>query len=184
MSDSANLRDRGRLRRAPGGVLGVEHHGGETAAEALLRLRSSAAAIGWSPGWAGFIGTTPPKGVYELRAFDGEAEVRWYSEPGGATRTVVLRELPDSDTDSPHTLTYAERIDGGRMIVWGDGTDGLATRSRQVGELATPIDVPKDAHLTIEFVEYVRADERSGTAVVFEERLVGLLVEASARKES
>jgi len=164
------------LSMADGGVLSVERRRDQDAATALTLLGQGAIAIGWSARTAGFIIGAPPDDIYEMRAFDTSTEVRWHRDPDGTSRTVVIREAdPTSDG-----LRFERRVIGARMMVWGTGVGRPAVRSRQVGELTTPVDVPDGAHLVIRVVEYLGRHPDSGTAIVIEERLSGMDV-VSAR---
>ncbi len=170
------MTDQGVLTAGPGGRLVVERHSGDTAFDALSRLEANHVAIGWSPRWAGFVVGQPSAELFELRAFDGVSEARWYRDPHGVAQTVLLREAADGERtdDGADDVAFEHRILGSRMLVWGTGTSGTAVRSRQVGELVTPLEVPISHQLSIEVIEYVGRDRVSGTALVVEERLVGL----------
>lgn len=182
------MTDQGVLTAGPGGRLVVEQHPGDTASDALSRLETSHVAIGWSPRWAGFVVGQPSAELFELRAFDGISETRWHRDPHGAAHTVLLREATDGDgaDDEADGVAFERRILGGRMLVWGTGTSNAAVRSRQVGEMVTPLEVPESHRLSIEVIEYVGRDPVSGTALVVEERLVGVTSNTvrNARREA
>jgi len=165
--------DSNALTLGDGGVLTVEHHSDEDAATALARLGDTPTVIGWSGRSAGFVTSSPSPDLFEMRAFDGSNELRWYRSPDGSSRTVLIRE---TDEPTGEGLPFERRITGARMMVWGTGTGERSVRSRQVGELVTPVEVPAGAQLVIDVVEYVGRHPESGTAVVIEERLCGLRV--------
>lgn len=166
------------LTLGDGGVLTVEHHSDEDAADALARLGDKPTVIGWSGRSAGFVTGSPSPDLFEMRAFDGSNELRWYRSPDGSSRTVLIRE---TEKPTGEGLPFEARITGARMIVWGTGTGQRSVRSRQVGELVTPVEVPAGAQLVIDVVEYIGRHPESGTAVVIEERLCGVRV-TKARK--
>lgn len=181
------MTDQGVLTAGPGGRLVVERHLGDTASDALSRLEADHVTIGWSPRWAGFAVGQPSAELFELRAFDGVSEARWYRDPHGVAHTVLLREATDGERtdDEAGGVAFEHRILGGRMLVWGTGTSNAALRSRQVGEMVTPLEVPVSHRLSIEVIEYVGRDRVSGTALVVEERLVAVTTNTvrNARRE-
>ncbi len=69
-------------------MLTVEHHSDEDAATALARLGDTPTVIGWSGRSAGFVTSSPSPDLFEMRAFDGSNELRWYRSPDGSSRQV------------------------------------------------------------------------------------------------
>jgi|GEM_PF-1927857 len=147
-------------------------------------------------------GIADPAGIFELRAFNARAELRWLSEPGarGGRAAIVTVEplaLPDGWTDAPHPILAAEAdrppVDLRRhYVLWGRGApDGNepAGWSRlaeaRVGALWVPLaGVPKDGMVRLAAVEHLAEDDAHGTVYVLDERLTGLEAYGPGKKKS
>jgi CRISPR-associated protein (TIGR03984 family) len=120
-------------------------------------------------------------GVFELRAFDGTRELRWWNVSGGEGNQFVLDHdaLPAGWRPGK---TY-ERILWGAVRTGGPKwTELFAAR---IGPLHVPIGGSPAEHSTIRLGvrEYLVEDEHGNVSVV-DERLVALTVAASTKKES
>ena len=120
-------------------------------------------------------------GVFELRAFDGTRELRWWNVSGGAGNQFVLdhHALPDGWRPGG---TY-ERILWGAVRTGGpEWTELFAAR---IGPLHVPVGGSPAAHSTIRLGvrEYLVEDEHGNVSVV-DERLVGLTVAEPTMKET
>lgn len=93
-------------------------------------------------------------GVFELRAFDGNAELRWLHDTGGTGIAVMVAEsvdhLPSNDSWTTDYVEAERCVDGVRHLLWGeahpDETNALAPgwtalAEQQVGTIAVPIDL-------------------------------------------
>lgn len=112
-------------------------------------------------------------GVFELRAFDGDAELRWWNVPGEGSRAQVITDERMAGQGLAAGYTY-------RRLLWGQARpsqqDGWLTLfEARIGELRVPVDgqVEQGGRVWLEAVEYHREDEHGNVAVV-DERLVGL----------
>ncbi|HEX7659352.1 MAG TPA: CRISPR-associated protein Csx19 [Pseudonocardiaceae bacterium] len=113
--------------------------------------------------------------VFELRAFDGAAELRWWNVPGeGGHKTEITRDYPGCEEGD----TYSR-------LLWGrvqkvNEPDWIGLFEARIGWLWVPFKlIEKEAHVAVgavvalKAVEYLRED-RYGNVSVVDERLVGL----------
>ncbi len=118
-------------------------------------------------------------GVFELRAFDADRELRWWHTGDGRGQA---RELTDHTTGVPGARSWPPY----RRLLWGAVTSaeqGWATLSEaRIGSLEVPVPgpAPSGGHVWLKAVEYVAEDAHGNVAVV-DERLIGLVVEGSGQ---
>lgn len=111
-------------------------------------------------------------GVFELRAFTPNHELRWRNHSGGTGPAVVVSDQPGA---SPRSA---------RRLLWGVSTgwrDGWVTLGEaRIGSLMVPLDteVACGDHVAVELVEYTYEDGHGNVSVV-DERLVRLVAVGS-----
>lgn len=172
----------------------VTHWGDLTATQALRRFTEEVAApaIGFSyrPQDARWFrlatGGTPTgsdggpfdlTGVFELRAFTVELELRWRNHSGGVGAAIVVEDAPGAAPTSYHRLLW------GAPVEWRDGWVTLA--DARIGTFTVPVDAPQPSHHTriwLRAVEYSSEDEHGNVAVI-DERLVALVAAVPGQKE-
>lgn len=116
-------------------------------------------------------------GVFELRAFDANRELRWWHTSGGLGQA---RELTDEAIGFPGAWSWRSY----RRLLWGTVTVtelGWASLfEARIGSLEVPVLAPVGSHVWLEAVEYVAEDD-DGNVAVIDERLTGLVVEVTGR---
>lgn len=132
-------------------------------------------------------GIADPAGIFDLRAFNARAELRWLSEAGarGGSAAIVAPEalsLPQGWADAPEDLLPDDPDLKRHYVLWGRGApDGnepagwsRLTEAR-VGALWVPLaGVPKDGMVRLAAIEHLAEEPGHGNVYVLEERLVGL----------
>lgn len=119
-------------------------------------------------------------GVFELRAFDPDRELRWWNESAGAG---PARQVTDDTVGGGR-----RRGDTYRRLLWGtvvSVTAGWATLAEpRIGRLAVPAsDAVVGARLWLHAVEY-QAEDRYGNVAVVDERLTHLTTEPVSGEQS
>lgn len=128
-------------------------------------------------------GPCPVDEVFEARAFNLEAEMRWLHLDGGQGRAVVLAEneaaLPAGFGQAVSPLTAVDVLSQ-RYLLWGrsipprrDGWTRL--HAARIGVLDVPLTVSGDRRrVCLTAREYVSVEPVNGNAHVAEERLLAL----------
>lgn len=118
--------------------------------------------------------------AFEVRAFDGQRELRWQRTAGDAGRLAVVSEDEDATRGLGQPIDAVTVVDR-RELLWGqvvDRSDGwTATFEARVGRLDLPVTVdPAHRRVRLRVREYLASAEpqRCGNVYVAEERLVGL----------
>lgn len=119
-------------------------------------------------------------GVFELRAFDADRELRWWhtGDGRGQARELTVQTIGVSGA-RPMPRPY-------QRLLWGVVTaaeQGWATLSEaRIGSLEVPVPglAASGGHVWLEAVEYVTEDAHGNVAVV-DERLTGLVVKGSGQ---
>ncbi|MFV2124711.1 CRISPR-associated protein Csx19 [Micromonospora sp. LOL_013] len=119
-------------------------------------------------------------GVFELRAFTGEAELRWLHDGGG---TGTAHWIGESDTDrSRPGLPWRLQDKPYERLLWGavvgerNDHGWVTLHDGRIGTLPVPVDgpAPEGSLVWLQAVEYAENDKHGNVAVV-DERLVGLV---------
>ncbi|MEU7616634.1 CRISPR-associated protein Csx19 [Micromonospora rifamycinica] len=120
-------------------------------------------------------------GVFELRAFTDDKELRWRNRSAGSGTAAVVC----GPGLGPH-----ERLLWGTVVGPAPGPGWVALHDARIGVLHVPVDIPAggrapaDGDLVwLQVVEYVEED-RHGNAAVVDERLVGLVARPHPRQTS
>lgn len=120
-------------------------------------------------------------GVFELRAFTPQRELRWHHTANGRGPAVlvgdaaVTDEQPASDGPAVHGQPY-------RRLLWGvthePSNDGwLSLSAARIGTLPVPAETGlARVRVWLEAVEYVAIDAH-GNASIVDERMIGLTAE-------
>ncbi|MFV2096630.1 CRISPR-associated protein Csx19 [Micromonospora sp. LOL_014] len=115
-------------------------------------------------------------GVFELRAFTAEKELRWRHCSAGSGTTAVVRG---------HGLPEHRRLLWGTVVGPAPGPGWVTLHDARIGELHLPVGgpAPADGDLVwLRAVEYVEED-RHGNVAVVDERLVGLIARPHPNSE-
>lgn len=117
-------------------------------------------------------------GVFELRAFNRDRELRWWNTSGGRGPAVVVTERAgDPDGDAPRRVErpYARLLWGTRERELTAPAGWVRLLEGRIGTIEVPFaeSVAAGGRVWLHAVEYVEEDEHGNVAVV-DERLVGL----------
>lgn len=125
-------------------------------------------------------------GVFEIRAFGSQAELRWLQTGGERGRAVLLYEQAAQVT-APED--WAVRCSEGELdrlpgqyVLWGPGADkspapGWSTLAEaRIGVLDVPVADVGIKHVCLRTVEYLQVEDEHGNVGVLDERLTGLEV--------
>jgi len=117
-------------------------------------------------------------GFFELRAFDGEAELRWWNDSGGLGTARLITD----QAMAGRALVVGETY---RRLLWGKVRAPIEPTERwlslfdaRIGNLRVPVDGPifPDSTVWLEAVEYLSEDNHGNVSAV-DERLIRLVAE-------
>jgi CRISPR-associated protein (TIGR03984 family) len=166
---------------------------------------TNAVALVYTPRWCGFARLDNgqlldhtgkvPESAYEVRVFDGRAELRWLNDPtangtGTATLLTVEAGLPCPPDWKPVERDDKEKlsvIDTNKLtyLLWGEHAhaskslpDGWSQLGlARIGALPVPLKgLAEKQRVLLNAVEYI-AEDKFGSAFVCEELLTGLVIQ-------
>jgi CRISPR-associated protein (TIGR03984 family) len=170
---------------------------GVSLADALAAFAADAVALIYAPRWCGFAKLTGgklsdsagpvPNDVYEVRAFNRTAELRWLKDPTSANGTGNAAILCETEVELPNWVQTSREVDqlepAGTYLLWGEGAAAKnapagwsALGTARIGALPVPLaGVGTGARVLLHAVEYI-AEDAFGSAFVCEERLTKLTI--------
>lgn len=125
-------------------------------------------------------------GVFELRAFSPDRELRWWNTSAGRG---CVRVITDQAMRGQHTPAANRTY---RRLLWGttkestqDSADWLTLFEPRIGDLSVPVAgrVDKNSQVWLEAVEYHDEDSHGNVAVT-DERLIRLITVAPRKADT